>query len=131
LLLVDIDTAGLAPGDYIAHIRVRQTGDATPESLLVPVRLSVTTEVCECPCHGEPAYCDGLLNIADLVKIIGIAFRGQLAQGHVTCPVFHADVTCDCAVDILDVVRYVDYIWRSGPPLCDPCKDLVSPCILH
>ncbi len=125
-LKVDIDTAGLAAGDYVATMTLRQiNAPGAPATLDVRVYLSVTTEICECPCHGEPiGTCDGIHNIADLVKIIGIVFRGQLSIGFATCPTEPVDVNCDLKGDVLDVVRYVDYIWRSGSPLCDPCLDI-------
>jgi hypothetical protein len=131
LLSVDIDTAGLAAGNYTAFITIRQTGVASPESVLVPVALEVTEEICICSCHGDPPpACDGQFNIQSIILVINVAFRGQLDLGEATCPVSFTDVNCDCAVDVLDVIRIVDFIWRQGPPLCDPCTDVTDPCDL-
>lgn len=129
LLSVSIDTAGLVAGGYNAVITIRQTGVAQPESILVPVRLNVTEVVCICNCHGDaPPACDGILNIQSIVSVINVAFRGYLDVGEASCFVSWNDVNCDCSVDILDVVRIIDHVWRGGPPLCNPCIELSEPC---
>lgn len=121
-LSVDIDTAGLAAGNYPAVIIVRQTGVAPPESTIVQVTLQVTEEICDCPCMGEPfPHCDGVINIQSIVTIINIAFRGMHEVLLVSCPVAFSDVNCDLQTDVLDVIRIIDYTWRGGPPLCNPC----------
>ncbi len=131
LLLVDIDTTGLPAGDYTALIIIRQTGFASPESTVVAVKLKVTEELCICTCHADPPpACDGIHNIQSIVLIINVAFRGALDVGEATCPVSFNDANCDCAVDILDVVRIIDFVWRSGAPLCNPCTDVTTPCEL-
>jgi len=129
LLAVGIDTAGLAAGDYTAVITIRRTGVASPESILVPVKLEVTEELCICTCHADPRpACDGIYNIQSIILIINVAFRGAVDLAELTCPVSFADANCDCNVDVLDVVRIIDFVWRSGPPLCNPCTDVVEPC---
>lgn len=122
VLSVDIDTAGLAAGNYSAVVIIRQTGVALPESTVVPVTLQVTEEICNCPCMGEPfPHCDGVINIQSIVSIINIAFRGMPEVLLVSCPVAFSDVNCDSQTDVVDVIRIIDYTWRSGPPLCNPC----------
>ena len=129
LLLVDIDTAGLAAGDYVGTITIRQTGVASPESIMVNVDLQVTEEICICSCHADPPpVCDGLYNIQSIVVIIGVAFRGNFDVGEATCPVSFSDANCDCIIDVLDVIRIIDFVWRNGPPLCNPCTDVAEPC---
>jgi hypothetical protein len=32
------------------------------------------------------------------------------------------DVTCDGAVNVLDVIQLRDHIFRRGAPPCDPCS---------
>jgi hypothetical protein len=102
---------------------------ASPESILVPVKLEVTEELCICTCHADPRpACDGIYDIQSIRLLINVAFRGALDVGEATCPVSFADANCDCNVDVLDVVRIIDFVWRSGPPLCNPCTDVVEPC---
>lgn len=121
-LSVDIDTAGLAAGEYGAVITIRQTGVEPPELILVPVKLKVTAEVCECLCIGDPIpVCDGFYNIQSIIVVISIAFRGNEDLGEVNCPVTMADANCDSNVDVVDVIRIIDFIWRNGAPLCNPC----------
>lgn len=123
LLSVDIDTAGLAAGSYSALITIRQTGVASPESTIVPVNLLVTATICECACIGDPMpVCDGVLNIQSIVVIINIVFRGFPDAELSNCPVASADVNCDEASNVSDVVAIIDHIWRSGAPLCNPCQ---------
>ncbi len=129
VLSVDIDTAGLAAGDYTALITIRQTGAAPPESILVPVTLQVTAELCLCTCHGDiPPSCDGVFNIQNIILVINVIFRNAQIVDEETCPVYWEDVNCDCSSNVLDIVRLIDYIWRNGPPLCNPCEDMITPC---
>lgn len=57
----------------------------------------------------------GELNIADVVAVIGCAFRSS-------CPVcgsLLADLNCSGAVDVVDVVMQVNYVFRAGnQPFC-------------
>lgn len=126
-LSVDVDTAGLAAGDYTAMITIRQTGVVPPESILVPVKLKVTQELCICNCHGDPPpSCDGIHNVQNVVIIIAVAFRGALELAEATCPVSMTDVNCDNQVDVLDVVYAIEFVWRNGPPYCNPCVALAA-----
>ncbi len=121
-LLVDIDTTGLAAGNYMGTITIRQTGVAEPESILVPVYLQVTQEVCDCMCIGDPPpVCDGNINIQSIVVIINVAFRGFPDIELANCPNAASDVNCDDLINVSDVVRIIDYTWRDGAPLCSPC----------
>lgn len=57
----------------------------------------------------------GEVNLADVVAVIGCAFRAS-------CPVcgdLLADLNCSGAVDVVDVVMQVDYAFRGGDqPFC-------------
>jgi hypothetical protein len=57
----------------------------------------------------------GELNIADVVAVVGCAFRAS-------CPVcgeMLADVNCSGAVDVVDVVLEIDHVFRGGnQPFC-------------
>ncbi len=131
-IYVDIDTTGLVDGNYTAAITLTQVGaPGTPVTRTIFVRLRVETQFCLCSCHADPPpFCDGEINIQSVIMIINVAFRGGLDVGEATCPVSFSDVNCDCIIDILDVVRIVDIAFRSGPPPCNPCIDVVTPCDL-
>jgi hypothetical protein len=128
-LSVDIDTAGLVDGLYTGQITIRQTGVASPESLTIPVIVNATEQLCVCNCHGDTWFsCDSVINIQSVIVVINVALRGAIEFAEETCPVSYADANCDCFVDVLDVVRMIDYVFRNGQPLCNPCTDVADPC---
>jgi hypothetical protein len=61
--------------------------------------------------------CDGVVDIVDVVELIGYVFRGGLPPD----PVKRTDVNCDGRADISDVVQLVYYVFRGGS-ICDPCS---------
>ncbi|MEW5700878.1 MAG: Ig-like domain-containing protein [Candidatus Zixiibacteriota bacterium] len=123
-IVVSIDTTGLVAGSYDAKITITQSTDLklAPVQIEVPVHLDVETEVCDCPCQGDPIpFCDGITDIRDVVQIIYVVFRGYLDVGYSTCPVSVNDVNCDCQADVADVVTAIERVFRYGAPFCDPC----------
>jgi len=60
--------------------------------------------------------CDGVVDILDVVELIGYVFRGGLPPD----PDRRADVNCDGRADIVDVVQLIYHVFRGGP-ICDPC----------
>lgn len=69
--------------------------------------------------------CDGVLDVLDVVTVVGEAFRGDGPIVDSPCPhVSRNDANCDCVIDVFDVVEIVDRAFRNNPaPLCDPCSD--------
>jgi len=125
-IVVTVDTTGLVGGQYSGKIVITQRTFAklAPAQIEIPVRLDVETQICECPCQGDPPpSCDGIYNIQDVVQIINVAIRGHLDIGYATCPVSVNDVNCDCVVNIVDVVWAINFIFRNGAPFCDPCVE--------
>jgi hypothetical protein len=123
-IVVTVDTTGLVGGQYSGKIVITQRTFAklAPVQIEIPVHLDVETQVCDCPCQGDPMpSCDGIHNIQDVVQIINVVIRGYLDVGYATCPVTVNDVNCDCEVNVVDVVTAIVYIFRGGPPFCDPC----------
>lgn len=59
---------------------------------------------------------DCQLSILDVVGIVEIAFRG----GAFPDPEGRAELLCNPPIDITDVARLVDVIFRNGPPPCGP-----------
>ncbi|MBI3871884.1 MAG: hypothetical protein HY304_02270 [candidate division Zixibacteria bacterium] len=54
-------------------------------------------------------------NVLDVVKEIGVAFRGAASP----CPPGVDDLDCNGFVDILDVVKLISFVFRGGPqPIC-------------
>lgn len=86
--------------------------------------LTETLMIAECYCHGDPV-CDGVIvDILDVVSIIGIAFRGEPLFKMQTCPRENTDMDCNGYTDIRDVVTAIDIAFRGADPavrICDPC----------
>jgi len=82
------------------------------------------TSFCRCDCHADPV-CDGVSTVQDVVKTVGVAFRGDPPTVDTDCA--HAgrtDVDCSGFTTIIDVVRMVDVAFRGADPavkFCRPC----------
>jgi len=46
---------------------------------------------------------------------------GPPPANHPQCPYNLADVQFDGAINLIDMVRLIDYVFRAGPPPVDPC----------
>jgi hypothetical protein len=55
---------------------------------------------------------DGIINVGDVVYLVGYLYRG----GPEPCPVESGDVNCDGIVNVGDIVFLVSYLYRGGPP---------------
>jgi hypothetical protein len=81
---------------------------------------------CACQCHADP-YCDGVgPNILDVTAIIDVAFRGVAATSDPMrhCTRLPYDVDCSQLIDLVDVVKMINVVFRDGSPaveFCDPC----------
>lgn len=94
---------------------------------------AVLEMACGCQCHADPAelpapdYCNGIINVQDVVAVVNIAFRGSVSapDPSPTCPIQRADVNCSGFVNVQDVVAVVNVAFRGGEPatqFCDPCS---------
>lgn len=89
----------------------------------IAIEITVTPASCACPCHGDPT-CDGEVNVFDVVKAVGVAFREETPVRDPICPIDQTDVDCSGATDVLDVVRFVNVGFRNEDPalqFCDGC----------
>ena len=82
---------------------------------------------CVCDCHGDPAQCEGTINVFDVVAAVDVAFRSQPASPdpNPLCPREMTDVTCDGVTNVFDVIGIIDVAFRSATPeaaYCDPCS---------
>lgn len=59
---------------------------------------------------------DCVLNVVDVVGIVGIAFRGDPLPS----PPGRAELMCNPPTDITDVVRMIEIVFRGGSPPCGP-----------
>jgi hypothetical protein len=81
----------------------------------IPVWLTDAAEPAACACHGDP-LCDGVTNVLDVVKTVGVAFRGDVAPVDPVCTAMPTDADCDGVTTVLDVVRFVNVAFRGGDP---------------
>ena len=116
---------GKTPGTYYytlvsTDVHGQQSG-VTP-----PHVVTVDYVVCDCSCHADP-LCDGNTDVLDVVKTVGVAFRGDPATSDSNCPhqpAGRTDVDCSGATDVLDVVKMVGVAFRgesAATIFCDPC----------
>lgn len=82
--------------------------------------------VCACACHPDP-NCDGVISdVADVVRVVDVAFRG--AQEEIDpaplCGKILTDVNCSSATDVADVIKVVNVAFRgayASQEYCDAC----------
>lgn len=65
-----------------------------------------------CECAGDPR-CDGVVDVSDVIDVVGRAFRGDQGQIDGPCPFDRYDVNCDDLVDVLDVITIVNVAFRG------------------
>jgi hypothetical protein len=81
---------------------------------------------CACQCHCDPANCDGIQDVTDIVSTINVAFRGsgEIPDLLTSCPYNRTDLDCSGGTDIVDVVKMVNVGFRGAvatSEFCDPC----------
>jgi hypothetical protein len=79
---------------------------------------------CLCPCNADPANCDGLQNVSDVVQTINVAFRGSpsILDPNPLCTFETTDNNCSSSTDIVDVVKMVNVAFRGGNPNTEFCN---------
>lgn len=81
---------------------------------------------CACQCHCDPANCDGVQDVTDVVSTINVAFRGfgEIPDPLTSCPYNRTDLDCSGGTDIIDVVKMVNVGFRgaiAASEFCNPC----------
>lgn len=117
LLVADPD--GISPGSYDADLYLAHNAPGHPN----PRKVGHIFSVRPCACHADP-FCDGAINIQDVVEVIGIAFRGVPPLASENCPALDEDVDCSGNIDVLDVVHVIAVAFRGQPDtgeFCRPC----------
>jgi hypothetical protein len=87
-----------------------------------------TEAACHCECLGDP-NCDRIYDTEDWKIAYEVAFinREPIPDPDESCPVITTDVNCDGITNVLDVVTFVDVVFRDVDPsdaFCEPCADL-------
>lgn len=106
--------------------RVRATDPFADSSAFSEVRSLEVIPACACDCHGDPAGCDGTIDVLDVVTAVNVAFRDapDVIDPNPQCPRTTTDVSCDGYTNVIDVVKLVNVAFRNDDPLvqfCDPC----------
>ncbi|MCH8992944.1 MAG: hypothetical protein IIA44_14495, partial [Acidobacteria bacterium] len=118
------------PGDVLSpdlyYWRVRAVDPFGDSSALSAVRSLEIILICECDCHGDPAECDGFLDVFDVVRAVDVSFREgvPIPDPNPLCPYVTTDATCDDETNVFDVVAIVAVAFRNEDPatvICDPC----------
>jgi hypothetical protein len=86
----------------------------------------VTVEACGCNCPGQgdiasrPAG-DGVIDVFDIIEVIGIAFSEFPDIQDPQCPKTRGDVNNDGVMDVFDVIYLIATAFSEGPMPVDPC----------
>ncbi|HWO56004.1 MAG TPA: M28 family peptidase [bacterium] len=81
---------------------------------------------CACNCHGDPAACDAIQDVRDVIAVLEAAFRGvtPTPDPNSNCPLDPTDLDCSHSTSVVDVVKIVNVAFRGANPateFCDPC----------
>jgi hypothetical protein len=75
---------------------------------------------CNCPHQGD-LNADDVLDLFDVITIIGIAFSGDPDPRDPLCPTTRGDVNYDRVTDTFDVIYLISTVFGGGPNPVDPC----------
>jgi hypothetical protein len=62
-----------------------------------------------------------VLDVFDVVDVIGIAFSGELDPQDSECPKTRGDVNSDGVTDVFDVIYLIATAFSGGPDPVNPC----------
>jgi len=114
--------AGLPNGTVIsnrAHIRFDYNAwiTAPPSGTLT---LIVQPCLCDCPHQGD-INGDTVIDVFDVIGVIGVAFSGDPDSQDPGCPKTRSDVNNDGVADVFDVIYLIATAFSGGPSPVDPC----------
>jgi hypothetical protein len=79
---------------------------------------------CDCPQQGDIAERptgDSLIDVFDVIEVIGIAFSGSPSIQDPLCPKTRSDVNNDGVTDVFDVIYLIATAFSGGTMPVDPC----------
>ena len=98
-----------------------QSNDGLANSNIGTVRISVTERACFCEREGDVNR-DGVRNVNDVIHEINVVFNGNPYALWPPCPVPYEEMTCNCQINVLDVIYLINYIFNYGPAPCKLCE---------
>jgi hypothetical protein len=116
--------ADTLPGQLPAHctavlkIAHNDPSQTSPQDVTIPFAIS------PCLCHADP-WCDHATDVLDVIRTIGVAFRGEAAESDSPCAFERTDVDCSGASDVVDVVHMTSVAFRgqnAATEFCHPCQ---------
>lgn len=126
-------TATFAPNGippwYVADVAVTVGSDVPYDDYTLTFRGlgdDGQERICDAILRVQPPYAcgnvnaDGIVDVGDLVYLIGSLFRG----GDAPDPECLGDVNCNGVIDIGDVVYLVSYLYKAGTAPCPDCCSL-------
>lgn len=79
---------------------------------------------CSCAHQGDIAnrpMGDGVIDVFDVIEVIGIAFSGGADSQDPGCPRMRGDVNNDSDTNVFDVIYLIEIAFSGGPSPIDPC----------
>jgi hypothetical protein len=83
-----------------------------------------TLPLCGCPSQGDlepPPPSDGVIDVFDVIEVIGIAFSGSPDIQDPLCPTTRGDVDNNGVADVFDVIYLIATAFSGGANPVDPC----------
>ncbi|MBI5866987.1 MAG: PKD domain-containing protein [candidate division Zixibacteria bacterium] len=114
---------GLPDGTVIssrAHIRFDYNEWIAAPGSGPLTQLKFTTCPCNCPMQGD-LNSDALIDVFDVIGVIGIAFTGDADPQDSDCPKTRGDANNDGVSDVFDVIYLIATAFSGGPNPVDPC----------
>jgi hypothetical protein len=79
-----------------------------------------TCNPCNCTFQGD-LNGDGVVDVFDVIGVIGVAFSGELDPKDPQCPATRGDVDNNGATDVFDVIYLIGTAFSGGPGPINPC----------
>ncbi len=96
-----------------------QANDGSANSNTATIRITVVSG-CACPNQGD-INGDAVIDVFDVIGVIGIAFSGETDPQDAGCPKTRGDANNDGATDVFDVIYLIATAFSGGPNPVDPC----------
>ena len=105
---------GLSVGQPVA-------GDAASATYRMGIGFWHGTGGCDCPLQGD-VNGDLVLDVFDVIAVIGIAFSGEPDPHDAGCPATRGDVNFDNVTDVFDLIYLIASAFSGGPMPVNPCN---------
>jgi hypothetical protein len=113
----EVDTSCVNPDNHLMWI-----DHLTGNPLLPTFEKGYTTiaSTCDCPKQGD-INGDGVIDVFDVIDVIGIAFSGGTDPKDPDCPTTRGDVDNNSVSDVFDVIYLIATAFSGGANPVNPC----------